>query len=84
MLPMGYSWVPSKNVNPFGRSVLSWHIGNMYVNVLFYYIYIKLKKRETTTHIGLKGTVSDPSMQRFKMADLQRYPLKRRSLIWVF
>ena len=37
MLPPGYPRVPSKNVSPFGPAV--WPvIGNIYTNVLFYYI----------------------------------------------
>jgi len=37
MLFRGYPWVPSQNVSPFGPAV--WPaIGNIYGNVLFYYI----------------------------------------------
>ena len=37
MIPPGYSWIPSKNISPFALAV--WPaIGNMYTNVLFYYI----------------------------------------------
>ena len=37
MLPPGYPWVSLKNVRPFGPAV--WPaIGNIYRNVLFYYI----------------------------------------------
>ena len=39
MLPPGYPWVPSKKSSPFGPAVMS-AIGNIYMNVLFYYIAI--------------------------------------------
>jgi len=39
MLLPGYPWVPSKKSSPFGPAVMS-SIGNIYMNVLFYYIAI--------------------------------------------